>query len=497
MKYAFTLLFLTAIVKLPAQNKSAELDKFFSALSHNQQFNGNVLIAEKGHIIYEKSFGIADFSTNRKNTKKSTFPIASITKSFTAVAILQLSEKGKLRIDDPVVNHLPGFPYPSLTIRHLLSHTSGLPSYDNLFNNLRRSNPDTIFSNKDILPGYAELKWTLLYQPGSDGNYDNVNYIFLALIIEKVSGSTYRDYIKKNILDRAGMKDTRLAEYNDHYTPAETNNLSIKYYYPHLYSDSCVMADTVPFIKNYWRGYNFKGFGEMISTAEDLLKYDKAIYSGILLKPATSREMFTPVKLTNGTLNPGNRNGSSFGLGWIVNTDTTHGKVVRGSGGAIGLRASMVRNITKHQTIIIFDNMQNETDDIARAVLKIINGEQVRWPGKSMAKEFGKILIRSGVDEGLAFFEKVKNDTLNYSINEDQFNNMGYELMGDNKPKEALATFKLNTELFPGSWNVYDSYGEALLKYGQTDEALKMYRKSVELNPGNENGKKVLADIRK
>jgi hypothetical protein len=227
------------------------------------------------------------------------------------------------------------------------------------------------------------------------------------------------------------------------------------------------------------------------------LKYDKALHGGILIGPGSLKEMFTPVKLNNGSLNPGNRNGSAFGLGWIINLDTTYGRVVRGSGGAIGLRTSLVRNITKHQTIIILDNTQNETDDIARAVLKIINGEQVRWPGKSMAREFGRILVKSGVEEGLGFVNSMKNDTLNYWIDENQFNSLGYEFMGDNKNKEALATFKLNAELFPQSWNVYDSYGEALLRYGQKVEAIKMYKKSVELNPGNENGKKVLTEIAK
>lgn len=109
-----------------AQTNPIGLDNFFSTLSKNHQFNGNVLIAENGKIIYEKSFGYADFSSKKLNTKQTTFPIASITKTFTATAILQLFEKGKLNISDPVTKYLNDFPYPTLTIRHLLSHTSGL-----------------------------------------------------------------------------------------------------------------------------------------------------------------------------------------------------------------------------------------------------------------------------------------------------------------------------------------------------------------------------------
>ena len=106
-----------------AQNANNNLDLFFTGLAQNNQFNGNVLIVERGKIVYEKSFGYADFASKRLNIAHSTFPIASITKTFTATAILQLYERGKLKIDDPVVKYLPEFPYPTIRIKHLLSHT--------------------------------------------------------------------------------------------------------------------------------------------------------------------------------------------------------------------------------------------------------------------------------------------------------------------------------------------------------------------------------------
>lgn len=478
------------------QNIPANLDLFFTGLAQNNQFNGNVLITEKGKVIYEKSFGYADFSGNKLNASNTRFPIASITKTFTATAILQLYEKGKLKINDPVEKYLPEFPYPTMKIRHLLSHTSGLQPYDNYFDSIRKEHPDTIFTNKDILTRYAALKLPLFYRPGNDCNYDNINYAFLALIVEKVSGMKYHDYLEKNIFQPAKMKNTFFPQvifYN--YTNNEKKNLANTYWYPHLYSDSFVKADTVQFISNYWHAYNFQGFGEIVSTAGDLMKFDQALTNGRLLKSETLAKAYTPVLLNNGSPNPGNRNNNSFGLGWIIENDSTYGKVVRASGGAIGLRSTLLRNISKQQTIVLIDNTQNETDDIAKDVLKILNGGQIEPYGKSAAKEFGKILVSQGIKAADDMMQKLKADSAHYSFNENEFNNLGYDLMSNQKLNEALETFKVNTELFPQSWNVYDSYGEALLKTGRKEEAVKMYQKSVEINPDNENGKKILNEL--
>ncbi len=492
---SFTLMFSTSI---NAQNVYNNLDLFFIGLAKNKQFNGSVLIAEKGKIVYEKSFGYADFSSNKLNSLNSRFPIASITKTFTATAILKLYEIGKLNINDPVEKYLPEFPYPTIKIKHLLSHTSGLQPYDNFFDSIRKEHPDTVFTNKDILTRYALLKLPLLYQPGDDCNYDNINYVFLALIIEKVSGIAYHDYLEKYIFQPAKMKDTffpKVIFYN--YTKSEKENLANTYWCPHLYSDSLIETDTVQFISQYWHTYNFQGFGEIISTVGDLVRFDYALAKGYLLKSKILAKAYTPVLLNNGNPNPGNRNNTSFGLGWIIEKDSTYGKVVRASGGGIGLRSTLLRNISKQQTIVLIDNTQNETDDIARDVLKVLNGKQLKPYGKSAAKEYGKILVTLGIEAATETIKKLKTDTVHYLFNEGEFNSLGYDLMNNDKLNEALETFRENTELYPHSWNVYDSYGEALLENGQKEEAIRMYKKSVELNPDNENGKKILDELSK
>jgi tetratricopeptide (TPR) repeat protein len=210
------------------------------------------------------------------------------------------------------------------------------------------------------------------------------------------------------------------------------------------------------------------------------------------------------VKLNNGTNNLDN-----FGLGWEIEQDTSLGKVVYHSGAATGLSCILLRNISKHQTVIVFDNAHYNAHEIASNALKVLNGVQVSYPKKSIAKIYAKVLLSNGANAASDTLNILQKDTSHYFLSEDEMNSLGYDFMGgSNNPNpyhfpearkfyEAVETFKLNMELFPNSWNVYDSYGEALLTIGRKYEAIKMYKKSIELNPKNEGGKKVLERILK
>jgi CubicO group peptidase (beta-lactamase class C family) len=478
-------------MNLYSQNTAAELERFFSTAFRNQRLNGNVLIAEKGKIVYEKSFGYADVASKKLNSRTSAFHIASITKTFTGTAILQLVEKGKLDLDDPVKKHLKNFPYPQITVRHLLSHSSGLPSFQALFDSVRNVHPDTLFTNADIIPAYVSLHPPLLYEPLSDYNYNNINFSILGLIVEELSGMPLHNYLKKYILEPAGISETffpGIIFY--HYTDQEAKNLSMMYRFRHFYSKELERVDTVPSVSKYWYNYNFEGFGEIISTARDLFKYDQALYSNVLLRESTLKEAFTPTVLKSGKVND-----ASYGLCWIIEQDSSFGKLVMHGGGVPGLSSFLLRNITKHQTIIILDNNENEIEDLAMEALKILNKKKVKLPGKSIARLYARSLLTEGPEKAKKKLEELRKNTANYSLSEEELNSFGYELLGDNKNTLAVEVFRLNMRLFSESWNVYDSYGEALLKIGQKEQAIEMYKKSIELNPQNENGKRILKEL--
>jgi CubicO group peptidase (beta-lactamase class C family) len=490
---------------IAGQDKQSDLKEYYSKLEKNEQFNGGVLVAENGIVLFKKNVGFAEFPKKNIHDFNARFPIASISKTITATAILQLAEANKLNIANPVTNYLPQFPYPKVSIQNLLSHTSGLPPYNAFFDSVRKVHPDTVFTNADFMYGIVHNPKPLLYEPGSKGNYDNINFIVLALVIEKVTGMQYSKYIADNILRPAGMTQTMYMPLKFQYTQPLDFPFAYPYLYPHRYSDSVVKAADVPVIFSYWSSYNFYGFGDYVSTITDLLKYDEAYYNGSLLKPETINQAFEPVKL-----NDGKSNSANFGLGWQVDKDSSFGKVVYHNGNATGLSCILLRNISRHQTIIIFDNIHNNnSQELAFKTLKILNGVKVPLPKKSIAAEYARVLVSKGPKAAKGRLLKLMADTVNYQLSEDEMNVIGYDFMGgsnnpnpykfpeEQKYQEALEILKINVELFPNSWNAYDSYGEILLKVGAKEKAIKMYQKSLELNPNNIAGKKVLEQLLK
>ena len=477
------LLLLTTGINSNGQKKVNDLRNYFTKLAENGQFNGNVLVAEKGKIIYEKSFGYADYSIKKPNTSSTSFAIASITKTFTSTAILQLQEKGKLNITDPYVKFFPDFPYPTITIKQLLSHTSRIPNntFYGFLDSLRKIK-DTIFTNADVIPVLIAMKKPLVIAPNKAGDgptfaYSNLNYFLLALLIEKLSGMPYNSYLKKYIFLPAGMVSSSLSEF---YFGID-ENLCKEHRYRYLYSDP-ERIDTISDYAYIFKMYNFKGHGDVVSTIHDLLKYDEALHKGILLKQTTLMEAYQPIT-------------PAYGLGWMILYDTIKGKIVGHHGGGIGIEAMFLRSIEKDQTVILFNNVKDPAFDKAMNALKILNSEKVASPKKSIAKLYGKTMVKQGIPAARKLLENIKKDTLNYYLNVDEMNLLGYQFLWNNKDSFSHEVLKANLDFFPSNWNSYDSYGEILLKMGKKEEAIQMYRKSIELNPKNEAGKKILEQI--
>ncbi|GAO44209.1 putative penicillin-binding protein [Flavihumibacter petaseus NBRC 106054] len=487
------------MVIVQAQPTTATLDRFFDAMAANQQFSGNVLIAEHGKVLFRKSYGFADFGKQLPNTPDIRFPIASISKLLTATAILQLQEKGKLNVSDAVRKLLPEFPYPEIKIRQLLSHTSGLPPYNRYFDSLRKESPQRIFYNADFLPQVAAHPVPLIYAPGDNGNYDNINYLVLALVIEKASGMSYKEYIQKMVLRPANMRHTVFLPLTDQYNLQDVGKFAYPHLYRHRYDSFAIKANSVPYIREYWTAYGFSGFGDYVSTVEDLLLFDEAWYGHKLVSDISRDSAYKPQLLNSGTAN---RN--LFGLGWEIAADSSNGLVVYHAGAATGLSCVLLRNISRRQTVILFDNAHFTAQATGMKALSLLNNRTVPLPKKNIATAYGRILMQQGEAAAAKAFAEMEKDTATYFIDEEEINLLGYDLMGNDNPfhfpeehhfREALIVFKLNADLFPGSWNAWDSYGEALLANGRKEEAIAMYRKSMELNPNNENGRKMLQQI--
>lgn len=215
----------------------------------------------------------------------------------------------------------------------MLAHTSGLPDLE-LFDKLVAENPDRIFENKEVIPVMKAAKTPLRFQPGENWSYNNFNYALLALLVEKLSGQKFEDYLKKNIFEPARMTRTyvRTSLINAQPTPNQAHH----YTYPFLFSSEFINVEknfTNPFYKKTFYNHAFLGMSYVYSTTGDMLKFDAALYDGSLLKNEPLEEAFTPTKLNNGENNkiPSRTGslgfgglGSSFnGLGWFVLEDAS------------------------------------------------------------------------------------------------------------------------------------------------------------------------------
>lgn len=480
----------------PVRQRVAKIDSFLTLMAHHKLFNGSILVAEKGEIVYKKSFGYADRGRRINHSENTPFNLASLSKPFTSLAILQLIQKGKLKLDDFVTSHLPDFSYKQISIRHLLNQASGLPGLERSEREYIKSHPGEIVANETVYSHLVESRQPLSFIPGTQWNYNNMNYLILALIVGKVSGDDFASYMKKNIFEVAGMKGT--------YIRSREMPNTTRYNRPVMYESEFRNVDSLDHnrYQTYYHLGGITGSNNVVSTIQDLWSFDQALSNGKLISPEMMEMAFTPLTLSDGKAFRMGSSTRSYGLGWNVYNSKTEPvqKFVFHDGHIVGLSTAMHKNLTSDQTILLYDNMDNNPIQLIISVSNIMTGAaplKIRQT-RSLARIYGEALVSKGIDFGAARFNEMKSDTLNYHVDESELNRLGYDFM--NQPSDkflplSLEVFKLNTVIYPRSGNTYDSYANALEKAGKKEEAILMYKKSITLSPGNEDGKKALMKL--
>ncbi|MGM0505108.1 MAG: serine hydrolase domain-containing protein, partial [Bacteroidota bacterium] len=191
------------IDKIFYDEKAAILDSIIQQKTERFHFNGSILVGYKGNCIYNQSFGYADIRKREPLSSDAIFQLASVSKQFTAMAVMILRDQNKLSYDDSVTRYIPDFPYPEMTIRMLLNHTSGLPNYMWLVeHHWKGENPP---DNADIMKMMAKHKLSLYFTPGRRFNYSNTGYVVLASVVENVSGMPFADFLGQNIFQPLNM----------------------------------------------------------------------------------------------------------------------------------------------------------------------------------------------------------------------------------------------------------------------------------------------------
>lgn len=323
---------------LPTRLKT--LDSALTCLYKRAMFNGVVLVAEKGVTRYNKAFGIANPLTRDPLTIQSAFNLASVSKQFVAMLIMQLQEQGKLRYDERVRTYLPDFPYDSITVRHLLTHTSGLPEYFDLMQ--QYAGPLDTLSNKGMMQLLSQHKPPLAFRPGDTWAYSNTGYVLLGSLIEKLSGMPVEQFFTQQIAAPLKLKNTYV-----YYLNSRTN--------PHNRVYGFRREQGKPQLNDLIRVDGVIGDGNIYASAEDLLVWEQALYTNKLVKQATLREAFSPVKLTNGQTYP-------YGFGWFIED---RGKTMAHTGSWVGFLNVLVRYIDKGLTLIVLSNGSEGTARIA------------------------------------------------------------------------------------------------------------------------------------
>lgn len=498
-------------IRCPAQSSYAIIDQYFSEVHKIDQFNGNILLARDGNIIYQRSIGYADMVTQQLNQPDSRYNLASISKIFTATAILQLKEKGKLSLEDAVNKWLPEFPYGTVTIRHLLTHTSGLADLE-LFESLVKQYPDTVVTNLNIMPALKTWKRGLYFTPGDQFRYCNTEYCLLAMIVEEVSGISFPAYLQKHIFQPAGMVNSYVRSKGLPASIPDTRVVTMHIKKHPFYIPSYITVDSVQQYK--YTNYNCSGLtgqANLISTTQDMLLFDKAYFGGKLLKPATMEEAFTPVKLNNGQIfisrQMDTMHGEGtmcYGLGWEIFEQPHHGRSVGHGGFKFGLATFYFRNLLQKKSVVAFTNAPNsEFGRVLFSSMALLYGDTplVLRNKKSLVTLYGTTLVKSGIDEAIVHVNVHKTDTSHFYFSEWEMNELGFDLFYKSSfaghKALALEVFKIATLVFPDSYNTYDSYGQLLKDNGQKEAAILMYQKSIDLNPHNEDGKRMLQGLLK
>jgi len=304
----------------------AEVDTYVEPYLEMKGFSGSILIASKGEVLLRKGYGMANYELDVPNTPQAKFHIASISKMFTAAAIMLLEERGLLRVSDPLTRYIPDYPDGDrITVHHLLLHTSGIPNVNNLPDYDTQSRfPQTPSSIIEMFQNEP-----LVMEPGERFDYSNSNYNLLAFIIEKVSGQSYGDFLRENFLAPIGMSDTG---HDGHAGEILKNRASG---YVPVGADG---LENAPYLD-----WTIKtGNGSLYSTVEDLYRWDRALYTEKILKKSTLDVMFTPHL-------------EGVGYGWFLG-ERLNRRVARMSGRSPGFQGEIHRYLDDDVCVVVLSN---------------------------------------------------------------------------------------------------------------------------------------------
>lgn len=434
----------------------------------------SIALIQKGKLVWHKGFGVKNAQTKEPVTDNTVFEAASLSKPVFAYAVLKLVDEGKLDLDAPLTKYLPGnydvgedTRIKQITARHVLSHRPGFPNWR------RPNNPLTIH-----------------FTPGERFSYSGEGFVYLAKVVEKITGEEFNAFMKRSVFVPLGMTDSSYV-WQDSYATQ------------HAFSHGSMRQPT-----GQNKSTRPNAAASLRTTAQDFGKFLAAISNGTGLKPATWRQMLTPqIKVSeSGTNNTFGQPAKlsetvAWGLGWGLQT-TSDGLAYWHWGDNGNMKAYVLVYDKQQFGLVMFSNGANGLTIVPDIIAEAIGGEQpaLAWlkygSYKSPSKTLLKSILAKGATPALTEYRQTRKGRPESDlVNEDQMNRLGYDLMGVQRVKDAIEVFKQNVEDYPQSSNVYDSLAEAYARDGQKELAVKNYQRSLELDPKNDNAVEALKKL--
>ena len=457
------------------------IDIFVQTQMQKRKIPGlQLAIVKHGKIIKAGNYGLANIQDSIPVSDKTVFTINSITKAFTGIAILQLMEAGKLKLDSPISEYLTDIPetWKPVTVQQLLSHISGIP--------------DIVDEEESVLitPNAEEAlkKVRLLlneFKPGEKFSYNQTNYLLLGNIIDKLSGMSFQEFITKEQLVKAGMTNTIKSGFGA--TKDIVTNAACSYQYSKGKLNNMFFSFP-PFLQTA---------AGMSSTAKEMAEWIITLQKQQLLKQRSSLTMlWTPAVLNNGEIGGFSSLLNGYAAGWPVVKRTDHPALAPVGGG----RSAVFVYPNDDLSIIVLTNLSGAFPDIFMDEIagffipdmKEANGFGLSASVKSLKNALDNAGYKNAIEE-VKKLKKIKND---FKLTEKEINSWGYKLVSQKKIPEALEIFKLNVHLYPTSANAFDSLGEIYADLGNSELSLKNYEQSLKLNPHNKNAEQQIRKLR-
>lgn len=473
IKIFCTLLLFIPGITLSAQTKQAKLSSIMQTYHNYNMFDGAVLVAENGKVVYKGAFGPANREWNIPNKTDTKFMIGSVSKPLTATLMLIQVQKGLISLNKTIADYLPEFkgkPAAGITIKQLLSHTSGMPNYDIIKDFFPRISRQS-FTRQEYIKVYMDS--ALLFEPGTKYFYSSWGYFTLGYIMERVTGKSYAQLMKEDIFDKAGMTSSGSYQHLQ-----VVPNRATGYDYSFGGFTSADFRDQS----------NTMGTGDMYSTVEDLFKFHLALMNHTLLNKDLTDEM----------LSEGMRP-ARYGYGWFNQnyryTDTDSVAANFHLGMTEGFISFLIRiPSTNSFAVILCNSSPTDFFGITKNLIKTLYNKPVVLK-EPVHKKMEVYIAQLGAVKAVEEYKKMKADSAHYYVDWISMNFIAEQLLTLKRYEEARVIADNNVAQFPDKDLVMFTTGNIYLALNKKEEAIKFYKRTLELYPGYQEATNKLKEL--